>query len=719
MKNVILLWITISMATISAHAVLLNHWIINEGSGFTIADAGTGGNPGTLMEGTAPAASASEGPAWINDPIRGIVLSFDGTSDWILTNSQGVWGATPRTVALWFNLARDNSGANRHTLLEYGNPATAGQYFRLLTENRRLRLEVASGNALALKAGDLSLNRWYHAALVINDFNGDGQTRTTEVRFYLDGQYVPLAQSLNQIVNTTFISDKYVRLGGGAQWEGGSIPREPLAGMMDDVRIYNTALTDREIETLINSKAWNPSPANNSTNQGTLNNGKVDVAFTWNTAVDCDNQSIPNPNIAKHYFYLNTGEPNFLHIAPVEILAGSPPQPTAYLGPISIDLDKTCYWRVDESILKNGIPSGPGDPNTITGMVWKFETQKSSPLITQQPVNILEDAGATVQFTVTAESMSAKNYQWYKSADNANDTPADDILVGTNSSVLTLSDIQLTDEAYYYCVVSNASEVPAVSNPAFLEIKRLTAWYAFEQNLADSAGGNDGIAIKSDPYTPMNYTDGMVGKAIVLNGIDEAVQIPRTIQNSFTIALWVKTADIGGTGQWYVGKGLVDGEISGQMQDFGTSLSGTKFAFGIGNPDITILSTSIINDGQWHYCVATRDQFTGNLNLYVDGLLEAAGTGALTPRNAASTLRIGSTNTGTLYLNGQIDEVKLYNYPLEGMAVAAEYTALSGKSICYARPIYDFDQDCQVTIADFAIFASTWLDCGLVPDCMP
>jgi hypothetical protein len=52
--------------------------------------------------------------------------------------------------------------------------------------------------------------------------------------------------------------------------------------------------------------------------------------------------------------------------------------------------------------------------------------------------------------------------------------------------------------------------------------------------------------------------------------------------------------------QWWSGEGLVDGEVAGGMDDFGISLAGNGAAFGVGNPDTTITSTSAVNDGQWH-----------------------------------------------------------------------------------------------------------------------
>jgi len=226
---------------LTAAVVPANEWLLDEGTGTAVYDTGSNANHGSLMEGTS---GGVQGPQWLADPERGTVLSFDGADDYILTASQGVLGSVPRTVTLWFNLS---ASQYRHTLVEWGVNTQASQYFRLLVENNRLRFEVSGGNALALNAGTLIENQWYHAALVADDFNSDGQVRTSEVKFYLNGELVPQTGGVDQLINTVFDGDDWVRLGGGQAWNGIAVPREPLKGMVDNVRIYDVALSAADI----------------------------------------------------------------------------------------------------------------------------------------------------------------------------------------------------------------------------------------------------------------------------------------------------------------------------------------------------------------------------------------------------------------------------------------------------------------------------------------
>ena len=85
----------------------------------------------------------------------------------------------------------------------------------------------------------------------------------------------------------------------------------------------------------------------------------------------------------------------------------------------------------------------------------------------------------------------------------------------------------------------------------------------------------------------------------------------RPVADDFTISLWVKTTQAGAEGSWVGGIGLVDGECPGVTDDFGTAVVGNSFAFGVGNPDTTILSKTPVNDGQWHHVAAVRTRRHG------------------------------------------------------------------------------------------------------------
>ncbi len=149
------------------------------------------------------------------------------------------------------------------------------------------------------------------------------------------------------------------------------------------------------------------------------------------------------------------------------------------------------------------------------------------------------------------------------------------------------------------------------------------------------------------------------------NGTSSYVAIPNSLSGGdMTIEYWMKTTSTGATGpfvQWYEGNGIIDGEVPYFFDDFGTSLYGNKLAFGMGNPDTTIFSTSNVNTGNWVHVAATWSHTTGAMKLYINGVLESTITGPTALRTAAPRITIGMTQTGAHMFNGTIDEVRLWN----------------------------------------------------------
>ncbi len=689
------------LIAVSANAEFVNYWKLSSISNSTTPESVVGAD-GTTMINDAVAAGGV-GPVIVNDsPFNNCdSMLFDGTNSWVSTTAQGVLGSEPRTVSAWIKLTVEQ---NRHTLFQYGK-SSAGNYFRFLIENKRLRFEVASGNALAMEVDSITMDQWHHVAIVIDDFNGNGNVRTPEVKFYYDGIYQPVAQSLNQLVNTVSEDETHTVCLGGARPAAGIIPpREPLGGMLCDVRIYDNVLTDDDLFSLANPYlAGTPQPAP----------GAIDieapVTLSWEPGVDPNGYT--HPELVGYNVFAGI-DPEALTKVNDTLLPTSESEVTIN----QLLTDKTYYWMVEGVINgNNGSPIPAGDPNNLHSNMWDFATVVTAPEITTQPYRVYTDLGGTVEFTVAAESISAMSYQWYYTPDDLTNTPEDDLAVASTQT-LNIDNVEASDIGYYYCVISNASSRTAVSEIAELALKRLVAKYSFENDLTDSVSEaiNDGTAVGMPGFVP-----GVSGMALSVDG-DDAVIIPNQTQESFTLSFWINTTQSAPTGaDWWAGNGILDCEWPNSwLTDYGTSMTGGKFNFGIGIEEVTIKSNTLINDGVWHYCVATRDNTTGDIALYVDGLLESSATTATGVLDQCTEMRIGSLQTAIKYITADIDEVELYNYPLAPLTIAQNYTQATGRTVCFDKPMYDLSNDCKVDIEDFALLAQQWLDCGIVPDCI-
>ncbi|MDW8183835.1 MAG: LamG domain-containing protein [Anaerolineae bacterium] len=108
----------------------------------------------------------------------------------------------------------------------------------------------------------------------------------------------------------------------------------------------------------------------------------------------------------------------------------------------------------------------------------------------------------------------------------------------------------------------------------------------------------------------------------------------------FTLEWWMKAAQVENTSSacrsgagdlWIFGNILFDRDIfgPGDYGDYGVSLAGGRIAFGVnqGGNGFTLCSDRTVADGQWHHIAVTRRASDGQMRIFVDGRLDAEGTG--------------------------------------------------------------------------------------------
>ena len=269
---------------------------------------------------------------------------------------------------------------------------------------------------------------------------------------------------------------------------------------------------------------------------------------------------------------------------------------------------------------------------------------------------------ATISNAAVALTWSAANgaVSYIVSRSTTSGGPYTDIATGVAAT--SYLDTGLANATTYYYVVAaiNANGVSSNSVEVSATPTEMRAYYTFEGNVLDTSGnGYNGT------NNGTTFVTGKVGaQAGQFNG-RSYVSIPRSITDNFTVAMWVKTTDTAGAAgaQWWSGKGLVDGEVGGGGADWGTAIVNGKFVLGVGSSsgDTTVASSVNINDGTWHHVAATRNNTSGAMAVYVDGVLRGSGIGPTGSRTFPPNLRIGSLQTGNNFLNGTLDDVRLYD----------------------------------------------------------
>ncbi len=141
----------------------------------------------------------------------------------------------------------------------------------------------------------------------------------------------------------------------------------------------------------------------------------------------------------------------------------------------------------------------------------------------------------------------------------------------------------------------------------------------------------------------------------------------------------MRTTDVGGGSEsdrrWFLGKGLVDGEIPGIVPDFGVSLvSNGYISAGTGDPETFIGSGPGHNDGAWHHIAFTRDMTSGEIALFIDGVEVDRAKGSTRPLDRPERLAIGAMQPGHGAFAGDLDEIRFYRRVLSADEIRSAAT---------------------------------------------
>ena len=228
----------------------------------------------------------------------------------------------------------------------------------------------------------------------------------------------------------------------------------------------------------------------------------------------------------------------------------------------------------------------------------------------------------------------------------------------------------------------------------------LVAHLSFDENSGNvahdiSGNGNDGT-LNGDPQ----WVAGLISGALDFDGNGDYVEIPRIVQDDFTLAAWIKTDTPGLSlgNQGYQGSGLIWSDVAGVANDFILAVLGTKLSFFCGNPDTSVNSDTDIVTGQWVHVVATRSAQDRQISIYINGQLEKTIAHSNSgPLNALDTIAIGGNVLDSRYYTGLIDDVRLYDHAL---SLAEVLGAMEGETWPYAL---------GPNPTDGALHADTWV----------
>ncbi|MCF7906993.1 DUF2341 domain-containing protein [Patescibacteria group bacterium] len=184
------------------------------------------------------------------------------------------------------------------------------------------------------------------------------------------------------------------------------------------------------------------------------------------------------------------------------------------------------------------------------------------------------------------------------------------------------------------------------------------------KDVCDASGyGNDGT-ISGATWTNADK----IGKALDFNGSSDQITINNdsgfqldSASDSFTLSTWINIDAASAANAFILGKNSAYG------LSMGTNLKPHMY-FGSGSTDL--IANATINTGTWYHIVGVFN--ISEAKIYINGVLDKFGSisGVASQGN---NLTVGGIGVANYYFNGLIDDIKIWNYALTEDEIKAEY----------------------------------------------
>lgn len=245
MKPLLACCLITALSTFTSHAALVAHWDFEEGSGTTTTEAISSTASDTFGAG-ASWSTNTPGPASGSSITVGASNSTFGTN--LDAATAGISGSGAKTIVGWFKTTSTAEGS--FFGWSPNNGVGAGTELRFKTNSSGfLRFEVTGGAAVSSGHASVLDGSWHMAAAIIEA----GDTINT-IQFYLDGDLVTTTgNNAATTINTSgtgpggALTPNEFFIGSSGNTTG------HFTGSIDDVRIYNTALSKSELDTIFNA----------------------------------------------------------------------------------------------------------------------------------------------------------------------------------------------------------------------------------------------------------------------------------------------------------------------------------------------------------------------------------------------------------------------------------------------------------------------------------
>ena len=581
------------------------------------------------------------------------------------------------TIEVWVNLATDDLGFRALVAKPEPRPAS------LWLNDDKVVVWFDPIGAVVTSITGLTPGQWYHIA---------GTYDGAEARVYVDGTLdSTAAQSVVPLTNP------------GPLFLGQRGDNQAFAfyeGLLDEVSIYNRALTAEEVSAIYQAGSegkTRPAPPEPVPPPAGLigwwpgDDDADDVTANNNHGTITGDGTFVPGMVGQAFSFSGAGY--------VEI----PHDPVLDLSDFTIEVwvNLTTEGAGYQPLISKGVDPRPAS-------LWLYG-------------DLIEIWFDPIFLEVVRSVTSLTPGNWYHIAATYNRSEAKIYIDGTLDATTVLSDVPSTDtgplflgwigqgntgfynglldEVSIYDRALTAEEVSAIYEAGSAgKIKPappepvpppagMVSWWPGDGNANDIVDANDGTL-----QDGAGFASGQVDQAFSLDGVNDYVLVPDSasldLTDQFTLDAWINPSslhnDAGNSGRIISKLGGAGGNNGYQfgIRDNNGELfcefnaAGEPYA----TNQVIVDLPSAIPVGQWSHVVCTYDN--ADLKIYVDGVL--VGTqpiGAKSVVNSASNLRIGSNDNNGSFFHGLIDEVEVFSRALTAAEVSAIYEAGSAGKI--------------------------------------
>jgi pimeloyl-ACP methyl ester carboxylesterase len=603
--------------------------------------------------------------------------NFDGSSS-ISANLGSDLSTTENTLSVW--LVISGSGNSNPRIVGVGPSGTPGQNYALILDGtgnpRRLEYYSGQGGGINLFSTSTLSNstEWKHITATF---------KNNVARFYINGVFDSQANGTNGL--STF-SSSILQIGRSISGTDG------FNGKLDDIRIYNRALTDTEVQALYQAEAppidistslvahykmdGNAQDASGNSNHGTAQNGvtfgtdrfgNAGKAASFDGVDDWISTNMQQTNIVGYTIssWVKSTDSDFTIInnrGPVN------------QGGKSLTLR---YWEGKWAIVIDG-------DYIFIGKTFPYSLQNTWINITTTWDKGNDTSFSPNQFKIFINGVLVNSSDYSTGSASIPYNPNGNLKIGYHEAFSNFFEGNLDDLRIYNRALTD-TEVQALYQaevPPIDITTGLVAHYKMDGNAQDASGNsNHGTAQNGVTFGTDRF--GNTGKAASFDGVDDRISVNNhsslNFSSSFTSTFWTKMntwAEAGNNARGIISKKPNDGSTGYVFYKDGYSQSKVNFRMkGSSAIDYNFSNSDVIIN-QWEFWSMVYNSTSGKVTIYKNGVLDKTiNTGNIGNMTNSSPFYIGFSETWSGYFNGSIDDVRMYNRALSNVEVLTLYNS--------------------------------------------